>query len=655
MKNLWNDEDAKSCDSELALRVYSSRLLGQEPELVMHGGGNTSVKIEEKNILGEMQHWLYVKGSGWDLATIEEGGFSPVELIHLQKLATLPSLSDPEMVNQLKTHMSIASAPTPSVEAILHAILPFKYVDHTHADALITVTNTPRGREFIQQIYGDEVVVIPYCMPGFDLARLCAIEFEKQANEKTIGMVLMNHGLFSFGPDAKSSYLRMIDLVNRAEEFIQSQGAWQLPVLPTMDRKLNRLELATFRKALSQHLQHAVILDSRSSDLGNYFARHPEVARLSQQGPLTPDHVIRTKRIPMLGRDICAYAKDYENYFQRESTKLADQKHMLDTLARVILDKELGSLYIGKSASEAQIVRDIYEHTMQVILRSEQLEKYQALSAEDIFAVEYWDLEQAKLNNKSTPPVFAGEVVLITGGASGIGQACVQQFLQAGAAVASLDIDPHIEEKSHPAYFGLHCDITQDAQLQAALDKVVERFGGLDMLVLNAGIFPAGHAIADLPLADWHRVLDINLNANLQIMQCCFPLLKNAANYGRMVIVGSKNVPAPGPGAAAYSASKAALNQLARIASMEWGAEGIRVNSIHPDAVFDTAIWTQEVLQARAAFYNMSVEEYKTKNILKVEISSIDIANLVKSMCSPLFHKITGAQLCVDGGNQRTL
>jgi len=309
MKSLWNDTEAAQFPGDLGLRVYSSRLLGRDKTLVLHGGGNTSVKIAEKNLLGENETLLYVKGSGWDLEFIETAGFSPVRMEHLLKLAKLPQLPDPQMVNELRTHMTRASAPTPSVEAILHAILPHKYVDHTHADAVITVTNTARGLERIREIYGDSVVIVPYVMPGFDLARLCAEEFSKQAGKNTIGMVLMNHGIFSFGETARQSYERMIELVTRAENYLAKHKAWTLPA-PTEKPSPGplRQELAELRRSLSATTGFPVIVAAYEDPASLVFARRADLAAISQQGPATPDHVIRTKRVPMIGRDVKAYA-----------------------------------------------------------------------------------------------------------------------------------------------------------------------------------------------------------------------------------------------------------------------------------------------------------------------------------------------------------
>jgi len=293
---------------------------------------------------------------------------------------------------------------------------------------------------------------------------------------------------------------------------------------------------------------------------------------------------------------------------------------------------------------------------MDVIERAERLGGYRALSSRHLFDMEYWDLEQAKLAKAGKPPVFAGEVALITGAASGIGRACTDAFLARGAAVVGLDLEAKIETLfARPDFLGLRCDVTVEEEVARAVDGAVAAFGGLDLLVLNAGIFPPSRPIADLALAEWDRVMRVNLDANLLFLRQCHPLLRLAPEGGRVVVIGSKNVPAPGPGAAAYSASKAALQQLVRVAALEWGADGIRINTLHPNAVFDTGVWTEEVLASRAAAYGLSVAEYRTRNVLRVEVSSRDVAELAAEMCGPRFAKTTGAWLPVDGGNERVI
>ena len=649
MQNHWNEGDASRCATDLALRVYSSRLIGRDTSMVLHGGGNTSVKTEEPDRFGETRRVLWVKGSGWDLETIEEAGFCPLLLDHLIRLAQLPALSDPAMVEELATHQTRAAAPAASVEAILHALLPYKFVDHSHADAVVSVTNTADGEARIREIYGEDVVVIPYVMPGFDLARAVASRFPLEATPRTQGMVLMNHGIFSFGATARESYERMIALVARAERYLQQHAGEIKPPAAPADIKLPRLALAELRRDVSREAGNPMLLAANRTAQALAFVRHPDLSRIARYGPATPDHVLRTKRLPLIGRDVAAYAEAYRHYFEEMSKRAREAKTMLDPAPRVILDPELGLCAAGRSARDCAIVRDLYEHTIDIILAGESLGGYRALPAQDIFDVEYWDLEQAKLKKSGKPAPFAGEVALVTGAASGIGKACVDALLARGAAVVGLDIDPAIERLyERQDFLGLRCNVADGAEVDAALDRMLEAYGGLDMLILNAGVFPGGRRIEELADAEWRKVMAVNLDANLA-------LLRLAPRYGRVVFIGSKNVPAPGPGAAAYSASKAALTQLMRVAALEWGGEGIRVNALHPDAVFDTGLWTGEVLAARAAHYGLSVEDYKRKNVLKTEVTSRDVAELAAEMCGPLFAKTTAAQVPVDGGNDRVI
>ncbi len=656
MKSLWNDIEAAQCQDDLALRVYTSRLLGRDKALVLHGGGNTSVKIDEKNIFGETERILYVKGSGWDLETIEPQGFSPVRLDHVQKLAQLPALSDPQMVNELATHMLRAGAPAPSIETILHGCLPWKFVDHTHADAVLAVSNTAEGEARIRAIYGDRCVVIPYLMPGFDLARYCVQVFERERTPATIGMVLLKHGIFSFGDSAQESYERMIELVTLAEEYLRAKGAVQPAPSPEAQAPVSPVAQADLRRRIAAQAGVPMLMRTVTDARTLAFARHPGCAAFSQRGPITPDHIIRTKRVPMLGDDIPAYMDAYRDYFLANEPAARERKSMLDAAPRLVLDPAFGMAALGRSAKDALIVAELYEHSMDVILAAEALGAYQPLGQAELFEVEYWDLEQAKMKKNGKPPLFAGEIALVTGAASGIGKAAVESFLARGAAVLGLDINPAVQTlHQRPDFLGLACDLTDEASVRAALEQAVLRFGGMDMAVLNAGIFGESRRITDLNNAEWRKVMGVNLDANLTLLRLLHPYLKRAPRGGRITVIGSKNVPAPGPGAAAYSASKAALNQLVRVAALEWSSEGIRINSLHPNSVFDTGLWNDEVLALRAAHYGMSVDQYKTRNLMKVEITSRDVAELAAELCGPLFAKTTAAQIPVDGGDERVI
>ncbi|HLX07630.1 MAG TPA: bifunctional aldolase/short-chain dehydrogenase [Thermoanaerobaculia bacterium] len=702
MHSLWNDAEAGRYRGDLALRVYTSRLLGRDRSLVLHGGGNTSVKLRQANLFGEEEDVLWVKGSGWDLETIEEAGFAPVRLAAARRLAELPALGDPEMVEQLAIHTLRAGAPPPSVEAILHAILPHRFVDHTHADAVVTVTDTADAAERVGEIYGDAVIVVPYVMPGFALARavfeLLHAAGGAQPGDSIQGLVLLKHGIFSFGDTARQSYERMIHLVGLAEDYLRGRGAWVLDpasaagaagAQPAGGAETRLAEpaaaaIAGLRRELSAAAGRPLIVTSRRDPRSLRFVRRPDLAELALQGPATPDHVLRTRRLPLLGRGaaaidappvpaatavaadttagtnwtaaVAAYVEAYRRYFAEHAAAAPEPKTMLDPAPRIVLDPELGLLAAGRTAAEAAIAAEIYQHTMDVIERADRLGGYRVLPAARLFEVEYWDLEQAKLRRAGEPPPLAGEVALVTGAASGIGKACVEALLARGAAVVGLDVEPRIADLfPRPAALGLRCDVTVEDEVAGALAAAVATFGGLDLLILNAGIFPASRDIAALGLDEWRRVMAVNLDANLILMRRCHPLLRLAPRGGRVAVIGSKNVPAPGPGVAAYSASKAALQQLARVAALEWGGDGIRVNIVHPNAVFDTALWTEERIADRAAAYGLDVAAYRRSNVLGVEVRSRDVAEAAVELCGPRFSRTTGAQVPVDGGNDRVI
>ncbi len=653
MHSMWDETIAATLDDGLALRVYSSRLLGANPALVLHGGGNTSIKLQLRDFAGNLVDVLYIKGSGADLAMVDVDDFAPVRLTDAQRLATIAGLDDAAMMHALRCACLQPGAPVPSVETLLHALIPTRYVDHTHAEAVLTLLQTPDARKWITETYGQDVIVMPYVMPGIALAQ-AAIPFLREQTAATQGLVVLNHGIFTWGATARESYERMIALVGRAEQFVHQRAAWHMPTATGTPPA--RVALANLRRAISDVAGAAQIVRSWDVPEAHAFVQRADLASVTQRGCVTPDHVIRTKRLPMIGRDVTAYADAYRTYIARQQERSERQIQPLDPAPRVVLDTELGLLTAGRTARSARIAGDIALQTLRVIDRAERLGGYQALGEDDLFAMEYWDLEQDKLRREGTPPQFAGNIALVTGAASGIGRACVVALQRRGAAVVGLDRDAQVAAHlTGDNGLGIVCDVTDAAALGAALDAAVRHFGGLDMLVLNAGIFPPSTPIAQLDIATWQRTMAINLDANAQLLQLAHPLLAQAVGGGRVVVIGSKNVPAPGPGAAAYSAAKAALTQLARVAALEWGADGIRVNIVHPNAVFDTGIWTPDVLAARAASYGLSVAAYKTNNLLRVEVTSHDVGELVAEMCGDLFAKTTGAQVPIDGGNDRVV
>ncbi|MFC6093123.1 bifunctional aldolase/short-chain dehydrogenase [Saccharothrix lopnurensis] len=641
MENRWAETHTDPLDA----CAYGSRLLGREPDLVLHGGGNTSVKAVVTDLTGRRVDVLHVKGSGWDLADIERAGFAPLRLERLRELLTVPSLPDDRMMNELRCALLDAGAPDPSVETLLHAVLPHPAVLHTHADAVITLTNL--REPLVEEVFGDRVVVVPYVMPGFALAKECAELFPRHAGERTIGVVLMNHGLVTFGEDTEEAYARHVELVSAAEAHLARHRPTRAPAAPLP--RVDPRDLAALRRRISEAAGHPVIVTRHTDPAIAAFVARPDLADLAGRGPATPDHVIRTKRVPLVGRDVEGYAAEYRRYFERHARPGLT---MLDPAPRVVLDPELGMLTIGRRARDADIARDIYAHTIDILERAEELGGYRALPPRDLFEMEYWELEQAKLRLAGPPAEFTGEVALVTGAASGIGRACADALRARGASVIGLDLTP---TGSRTDYLGLRVDVTDTAAVRAAVERGVERFGGVDVLVASAGVFPGNTPIAELDPDTWRRTMAVNADSTAVLFRTAHPFLELAPRGGRVVVIASKNVPAPGPGAAAYSASKAAVTQLTRVAALEWAADGIRVNAVHPDAVFDTGLWTEEVLAQRAAHYGLDVEAYKRRNLLGAEITSAAVGRVVAEMCSDTFACTTGAQVPVDGGNERVV
>ncbi|HCB34124.1 MAG TPA: bifunctional aldolase/short-chain dehydrogenase [Acidimicrobiaceae bacterium] len=681
MRNLWSEADAAgNGDGDLGEIVYGSRLIGADPSLVLHGGGNTSIKSVGRDVHGEAVEVLYVKGSGWDLATIEPAGFAPLRLEPVRRLAELTSLSDTEMVNQLRVNLLDAAAPNPSVEAILHACLPHRSVLHTHADAVLALTNTADGEARVRAVWGDRVVVVPYVMPGFDLARACAASFAAQSGSSTVAMVLANHGVFTFGDDTRAAYDRMVDVITEAEEYLAAArptgttggrsasadraGPADAAPGPTT-APADAVAIAELRAQISEAAGRPMLLARVAGPDGERalaFCRRPDVASVATRGPATPDHIIRTKEFPLVGRDVAGFVAAYRERFERNRPRHADLV-MLDPAPRVVLDPELGLLTAGRSAAACGIAADIWLHTIDVVEAAEALGGYVALGEADLFDVEYWELEQAKLRRGGADLPLAGQVALVTGAASGIGRATAEALAGEGAAVVGVDIDPAVETDGTDGTdgtngggrLGLVVDVTDAAAVERATAAAAARFGGIDIVVAAAGIFGPSAPLAELDDSDWTRTLEVNAGSVVKTLRAAHRYLRLAPAGGRVVVVGSKNVRAPGVGAAAYSASKAAVAQVGRVAALEWAGDGITVNTVHPDAVFDTGLWSDELIRSRADSYEMTPAQYRRRNLLGREITSADVGALVAAMCSPAFGATTGAQIPIDGGNDRVV
>ena len=658
MKNYWDSETAEEYkQSDLSMRVYTSRLLGKSSDLVLHGGGNTSVKGSEKNLFGEEEEILYVKGSGWDLKTIEEPGFSACNLQAVMRLVELNELSDSQMVTELRKSLLNPKAPNPSVEAILHAVIPFKFVDHTHADAVVTLSNTMEGKELIKELYGEKSLILPYKMPGFILSKQ-VFEAVKSIDWNEIdSIILLHHGVFTFSNDAKTSYDNMINIVTKAENHLSKiEATKKIASQENVNDLLTPLEIVKFRKSCSE-LMRAPMLIKYKNNKDDIGFSNLNIEKIATRGPVTPDHVISTKRIPaILGTDhtesLERYSAEYKNYFDRNKQ---DGHICLDLVPRWAVTEGKGSLVIGPDHKRLNIISDIIDHTQKCIQSAEAINNWTALSEKDIFDLEYWELEQAKLKVGKKSLEMTGKVALVTGAASGIGKACAEELISKGCSVVALDINPKVLNMFNSQQAkGLQCDVTVTENIKNILKKTIYQFGGLDLIVSNAGSFPSSSMIEETDDNNWDSVLNLNLNSHFKLLRECTPYLKEGWEPS-VVFVGSKNFAAPGPGVASYSVSKAGLAQLARVAALELGPFGIRVNTVHPNAVFDTGIWSDEVINKRAENYGLSAEEYKKNNILSTTIESKDVAGLVVNILGQSFSKTTGAQVPIDGGNERVI
>ncbi|UCD12255.1 MAG: bifunctional aldolase/short-chain dehydrogenase, partial [Nitrospinaceae bacterium] len=607
MQNRYSDAGAlaaietyRDVSEDIALRVYTSRLIGTEAALVLHGGGNTSVKSTVRTLTGETVCVLYVKGSGWDLDTLEPAGLPGVRLEPLLKLRALDKLSDEAMVNEQRVNLLDAQAPNPSVETLLHAFLPHKFIDHSHADAILTLANQPEVEAICREVYGGDVALVPYIMPGFTLACLAARVYEE--NSKVRGLLLVNHGLFTFGDTAKESYDRHIEMVTRAEDYIARAPEKPLTPAPVPAREGGALfaRLAPVLRGLYGKRGGASwIVHWRQDERARAFADSRECAEWSQIGTATPDHVIRTKQKPLLlnpadpddtgalHRDIAqaldAYIECYHAYFAANQQASGAEKKELDPLPRVVLVAGAGLVTVGKTAKEARIAADIYQHTIGIIHDAFRIGRYAPLGVCDLFDMEYWSLEQAKLGKKK-PEKLAGRVVLVTGAASGIGLATARLFRAHGAHLFLVDRDEARLEDARRGIGGgaveiFAADITDKDAAARAMDALVAAFGGIDMLISNAGNAPQG-AIGEVPEAELRASFELNFFAHQRLAQAAVELLLRQKTGGCLLFNASKAAFNPGPGFGPYAIPKAAVVALTKQYALDYGACGIRANAI---------------------------------------------------------------------------
>lgn len=650
MRNLWDNDQAAKASSGLALRVYSSRLIGSDPRLVLHGGGNTSWKGSVIDRFGAERPVIWVKASGYDLGTMGAEGFTALSLPPVLALAELERLSDADMVSEVKRARLDPQAAAASIEAIVHALIPFAYVDHSHADGVLTLSNSAGGTDRLREVFGPCVMVLPYVKPGFDLARQMREAVRSAAFADAEAIILEHHGVFTWGATARESYDRMIDICGRAEDWLAT-NVTPLPeaILPATDP----IAIARLRGAVGRLAGRAVISLPAGALAVDEIA---SVATLSRHGTLTPEHVIHNKPFPaIVGEDMAAtledFASEYRAYVARGEPALTPLPAQPNWA--ILPDGAVRSF--GPTFARARVSADVAMANLRALRLAARLGGWQGLDEDQLRDLEYWELEQAKLRAAGPPPALAGRIAVVSGAATGIGRATAEALRNRGALVVGLDINPEVaRHMDRPGYCGLVIELTDTNAVDQALHAVARDFGGIDILVSNAGVFRANARIEELPDDVWDLSLAVNLTSHRQLLARAVPLLRHGFAPS-VVFIGSRNVPAPGAGAAAYSVSKAGLTQLMRVAALELAPEGITVNAVHPDAVFDTALWTQEALESSARRYGLTVEEYKSRNLMRQPVTSADVARAVVALVDGTFAHTTGAQIPVDGGNDRVI
>jgi rhamnulose-1-phosphate aldolase/alcohol dehydrogenase len=679
MKSRWSDSDAEvfvkryaeqGVARDLALRTYTTRLLGSDPRLVLHGGGNTSVKTTMRDLIGDAVDVICVKGSGWDMGNIEPAGLPAVRLAELRRLRKLDTLSDEDMVNFQRVNLLDSAAPNPSVETLLHAFLPHKFIDHTHSTAVLALTDQPDGEAIARKVFGNRVAYVPYTIPGFALAKSVADVFDK--NPKVEGLVLLQHGIFTVGDDARQAYERMIEFVTLAEGRLSRQRKPLAPAsLPKTVARLSdiapilRGAVAIERNAMAGTVKRQ-ILCFRSSPAILSYVNGAEVMRYSQQGVVTPDHTIRTKNWPLIvpapdahkleswKKDVSAaveaFVARYHAYFAMHNTRARPKKSELDALPRVILVPGVGLFGIGASAKDAAIAADIAENTVEVITDAEAIGQYRCIDEADMFDVEYWSLEQAKLG-KAAEKLLARQVCVVTGGGSGIGAATAKAMAAEGAEIAILDRDHDMAVKAakaiHKHALAIQCDVKDPMSVRAAFDHVVDAFGGVDIVVSNAGAAWQGN-IGSVDDAVLRKSFELNFFAHQSVAQNAVRVMKAQGTYGCLLFNTSKQAVNPGKDFGPYGLPKAATLFLVRQYALDHGKDGIRANAVNADRV-RSGLLTDEMVADRAKARGVTEESYMSGNLLGREVYAAEVAEAFVYLAHA--EKTTAAVITVDGGN----
>jgi rhamnose utilization protein RhaD (predicted bifunctional aldolase and dehydrogenase)/NAD(P)-dependent dehydrogenase (short-subunit alcohol dehydrogenase family) len=678
MQNLWSDADAramvadyaaKGVNEDLASCVYATRLLGSEPRLVLHGGGNSSVKTRLPDMMGDPVDVLCVKGSGWDMGAIEPQGLPAVRLAPLQRLAELDALSDEDMVNAQRLNLLDATSPNPSVETLLHAFLPHKHVHHTHANPVLALSDQPNGAKLCADLYGERAALVPYQMPGFALAKAAKQVFEGQPDCE--GMILLQHGLFAFGDTAQQAYDRMIELADLADDYIATRNRRPVQVAALPTQPALAADIAPILRGACAIVEDAAqrrykrwVLTWRNGPAVMDYVNRADLADVAPRGVVTPDHAIRTKPQPLVlpapaadglatfqaaaQQAIADYARDYGAYFARNNARFDGGKTALDPVPRVLLVPGVGLFAVGETPKNAAITADIAENCIDVVTLAEAIGKFESLSDPDHFDIEYWSLEQAKLGKRSEP-ALARHVVAVTGGAGTIGAATARAFAAEGAVVAALDLDAGAADAVAKPLggVGFACDVCDPASVRAAFARLAETFGGVDIVVSNAGNVwqgPIGE-VADKAL---RASFELNFFAHQTVAQAAVAVMRAQGTGGALLFNASKAAVEPGRNLGPYGAAKAATLYLARQYAVDHGAEGIRAATVNADRVRSNLV-TDEMIAMRAKARGITEAEYMAGNLLHLEVTAADVADAFVALAKA--RKTSGGFLTVDGGN----
>ncbi len=670
IRNLWNDEAAAAAGDDLGQRIYSARLIGAEPELVLHGGGNSSVKTEARDLFGETVSVLHVKGSGHDLATIDAAGMPAVRLEPMLRLAAFDAVADEVLVKLQRLNLLDPAAPNPSVEMLLHAFLPHKFVDHTHATPFLVLANLPEAEAALRELFGERIALVPFVKPGFGLAKAGLATYE--ANPGVEALLLKNHGHFTWGPDAKSSYCRVIEHANLVEAWLADRRP--APLVPAAALPVAEIApvLAGLRGALAAALPEEAalpVLDLRADDATRAFVSRPDLEALARAGVVTPDHVIRTKgEVLVLRKDaqtpeamraaVTDYVTRYRAYFDANKARFGGPVAMLNPMPGLICLEGIGAIGAGADAKAARIAADIGSQSARVKADGPVAGGFRSISDADLFDMEYWPLELAKLGTAKAP-ALQGRVVLVTGGAGAIGLATAEAFAALGASIFIVDRPGEGLEKAVASlgrdHAGHGCDITQPGAAAAAVAACAARFGGLDILVSNAGAAITGD-IATLDEQVLRGSFELNFFAHLAFSQAAIALYRaqaagrgtRGAEPGQILFNVSKQAVNPGKGFAAYGLPKATSFFLLRQLALELGPEGIRVNGINADRI-RSGLLTPEMIAARSSARGIDAGTYMAGNLLRAEVEARHVAEAFVALARA--ERTTAHVMTVDGGN----